>query len=57
MIEGAAVLRMSWTIDLANQADVPLTIDMNVSKMVVFEAGLRVPWVVTVKWAIYRYSV
>ena len=40
MIEGAAVLRMSRTIDLANRADVPLTIDMNVSEMVVFEAGL-----------------
>ena len=57
MIEGAAVLWVSQMIDLANWADVPLTIDTNVSKMVTFEAGLRVLWVVMVKWTVYQYSI
>ena len=39
LIKGAAVLWMPRAIDLANWANVPLAVDMNVSKMVALEAG------------------
>ena len=47
------VLRMSWAVDFAYWADVPLAINMNMAKMVAFKAGFRVLWVVSVKWTIY----
>ena len=40
MVKGTVVLRISWVIDLANRADVPLAVNMNVSEMVALETGL-----------------
>ena len=57
MIERTMVLRMSRAVDFANRADIPLAINANVAKMVAFETGFRIPWVVLVKWTVYRYSV
>ena len=51
------VLRMSWVIDFAGQADVPLAVNMNVSKMVALKTGLRVSWMVSVKRPIDWYPV
>ena len=39
MVEGAAVLWMSWVIDFADRADVPLALNTNMAKMVAFKAG------------------
>ena len=56
MVEGATVLRMSWAVDFAYRADVPLAIDMNVAKMVAFKTSLQIPQVVLVEWTVYWHS-
>ena len=40
VIKRTTVLWMSWAIDFANWADVPLAMNTNVAKMVAFETGL-----------------
>ena len=55
MVEGAMVLRMSWTVDFAYRADVPLAINTNMAKMVAFKTSFQVPQVVSVKQTVYWY--
>ena len=56
MIKRATILRVSWAVDFANGANIPLTVNANVAKMVAFEASLSVVWMVTVEWSVYRCS-
>ena len=57
VIERTTILQMSWAIDFANWADIPLAINTNVAKMVAFKTGLGISQVILVKWTVYRYSV
>ena len=50
------VLRMSWVVDFAYWADIPLEIDTNVAKMVAFKTSLRILQVVLVEQTIHWYS-
>ena len=50
------VLRMSWTIDFASWANIPLAIDTDMAQMVALEARLRISWVVLMKRTVYWYS-
>ena len=43
----ATPLRVAGAVDFANQADVPLAVDMNMAKVVAFEARFMVARVVT----------
>ena len=53
MVEGTVVLWVSWAIDLAGGIDVPLAINTLMSEMVALETGLRVLWMISVKWTVY----
>ena len=57
VVEGAMVLRMSWAVDFAYWADIPLEIDTNVAKMVAFKTSLRILQVVLVEQTVHWYSV
>ena len=48
----AAVLGVARAVDFANRADVPLAVDMNMAKVVAFEARFMVARVVTGEWGI-----
>ena len=56
MVKRATILRVSRAVDFANGADIPLTVDANVAKMMALEAGFGVAWVVAVEWPVYRRS-
>ena len=49
-------MRVARTIDFANRADVPLTVDVNMAKVVTFEARFVVTRVITGKWGIDGYA-
>ena len=57
MVEGAMVLQVSRAVDFAYWVDVPLAINMNMTKLVAFETSFRIPWVILMERTIYRYSV
>ena len=50
------MLRMAGVVDFANWADVPLAVDMNMAKVVAFEAQFMVTRVVTGEWGIDGYA-
>ena len=54
--QGAAPLRMAGAIDLANRTNVPLAMDVDMSKMVTFEAQFMVARVVMGEWGIDGYA-
>ena len=51
MVQRAAVLGVTRTVNLADRAYIPLTMDMNVSKVVALEGCLSVTGVVVRKRA------
>ena len=56
VVKGTAILRVPRAVDFADRANIPLAIDANVAKMMAFEAGFGVVWVVTMEWPVYRHS-
>ena len=56
MVQRAAMLGVTRMVNLADRADVPLTMDTNVSQVVAFEACLSVGGVVARKRGINRYT-
>ena len=52
----ATPLRVAGVVDFANQADVPLAVDMNVAKVVAFKARFMVVRVATGQWGIDGYA-
>ena len=56
MVQRAVMLGVTRVVDLADWADVPLTVDMNVFKVVAFEACLSIARVVVRKRGINRYT-
>ena len=56
MIKTATILQVPWAVDFANGANIPLAINADVAKMMAFEAGLGVAWVVAMEWTVYRCS-
>ena len=49
-------MRVARVFDFANQADVPLAVDMNMAKVVAFEARFMVVRVVTGEWGVDGYA-
>ena len=43
-------------VDFANRADVPLTVDTNMAKVVAFEARFMIARVVTGEWGVDGYA-
>ena len=52
MTKRATSLRVARAVDFANRADIPLAVDMNMAKVVAFEARFMVARVVTGQWGI-----
>ena len=52
----AVALGVARAVDFANRADVPLAVDMNMAKVVAFEAQFMVTRVVTGEWGINGYA-
>ena len=55
--QGATLLRMAGVVDLAYWANIPLTVDMDVPKVMTFETRLAVTRVVMREGGIDRYAV
>ena len=51
------VLQVSRAVDFAYWVDVPLAINMNMTKLVAFETSFRILRVVSMKRTVYWYSV
>ena len=54
MVKGAAILRVSGTVDFTNGANIPLAVNADMAEVVAFKACLVVAWMVTVKGTVYR---
>ena len=52
----ATALGVARAVDLANRADVPLAVDMNMAKVVAFEARFMVARVITGEWGVDGYA-
>lgn len=48
--------RMTWTIDLTDWTDIPLTVDTNVSEVVAFKAHFSVMRLVVREGGVNRYT-
>ena len=53
----ATVLGVAGAVDFAHWADVPLTMDMNMAKVMAFEARFMVARVVMGEWGVNGYAV
>ena len=52
----ATALRVARAVDFTNGADVPLAVDVNMVKVMAFEARFMVARVVTGEWGVDRYA-
>ena len=57
MVKWAAMLRVSWLIDLTYRANIPLAVNADMSEVVTLEACLMIAWMVARERGVDRDSV
>ena len=54
--QGATSLRVAGTVDFAYRTDIPLTVDTNMSKVVIFETCFMVARMIAREWSVNGYT-